>query len=71
MTLRQMAGEYRKSADLIHLRIIALKDEASRASGPEHGSLMQRIHELQAMYRQTRELAVVLERYYQGRRKQE
>lgn len=67
MTLLQMAQSYRSSAEMIRLRIISLKDEALHASGPEKGDLERRIRDLRVLYRETRETALVLERYYQGR----
>jgi hypothetical protein len=56
---------------MIRLRIISLKDEARRAEGPEKDGLERRIRDLRVLYRETRETALVLERYYQGRRCEE
>ena len=67
MTLLRMAASYRHSADLIRLRIIALKDEAASADPPEKSRLEQRIRELSVLYRETRSTALVLERYYDRR----
>ena len=67
MTLLRMAASYRHSADLIRLRIIALKDEASSAAPEEKSKLEQRIRDLNVLYRETRETALVLERYYDRR----
>lgn len=68
MTLKQMAVSYRKSADLIRLRVIALKDAASQTQDPtERTQLETRIRELNLLYRETRETAVILERYYDRR----
>lgn len=67
MTLLRMAASYRRSADLIRLRIIALKDEAAAAPPPERARLEQRIRELNTLYRETRSTALVLERYYDRR----
>lgn len=67
MTLLRMAASYRRSADLIRLRIIALKDEAATAPPPERARLEQRIRELNTLYRETRSTALVLERYYDRR----
>ena len=71
MTLLQMSRSYRSSAEMIRLRIIYLKDEARRAEGPEKDGLERRIRDLRVLYRETRETALVLERYYQGRRCEE
>lgn len=68
MTLMQMAASYRKSADLIRVRVIALKDAADHAkTSTEKTKLEERIRELNILYRDTRETALVLERYYDGR----
>ena len=67
MTLLRMAANYRQSADLIRLRIVALK-EAQRTAEPEEKSrLEQRIRDLKVLHRDTREVALVLERYYDRR----
>ena len=67
MTLLHMAASYRRSGDLIRLRIIALRDAARTASPEERSRLEQRIRELAVLYRETREIALVLERYYDRR----
>ena len=67
MTLLKMAASYRHSAELIRLRIIALKDEAASAEPPERFKLEQRIRDLNVLYRETRSTALVLERYYDRR----
>ena len=67
MTLLRMAASYRHSADLIRLRIVALKDEARSASPTEKAKLDQRIRDLNIPYRETRETALVLERDYDVR----
>ena len=67
MTLLRMAAEYRCSGELIRLRIIALKDARRRADPVEAVRLEQRIRELETLYRETREIALVLERYYDRR----
>lgn len=67
MTLLRMAASYRRSADLIRVRIIALKDEAKTASPTERTKLEQRIRDLNTLYRETRATALVLERYYDRR----
>lgn len=67
MTLMHMAASYRHSGDLIRLRIIALKDQARSAEPEERRQLERRIKELNTLYRETRETAVILERYYDRR----
>lgn len=67
MTLLRMAAGYRHSAELIRLRIIALTDEAKRADPAARERLEQRIRELRTLQRETRETALVLERYYDRR----
>lgn len=67
MTLLRMAASYRHSGDLIRLRIIALKDAAKTGSPEEKARLEQRIKDLNTLYRETRETALVLERYYDRR----
>ena len=67
MTLLRMAASYRQSAELIRLRIIALKDEAASAEPSEKSKLEQRIRDLNVLYRETRSTALVLERYYDRR----
>ena len=67
MTLLKMAASYRHSADLIRLRIIALKDEAASAEPSEKSKLERRIRDLNVLYRETKSTALVLERYYDRR----
>ena len=67
MTLMHLAASYRHSGELIRLRIIALKDQARSAEPEERRQLEQRIKDLNTLYRETRETAVILERYYDRR----
>lgn len=67
MTLLRMAAGYRHSAELIRLRIIALRDAARTAPPEEQAKLEQRIRELRTLQRETQETALVLERYYERR----
>ena len=75
MTLLCMAESYRHSAGLLQLRIRELKEQAKAAGPAEKTNLEQRIRDLSVMYRETRETAMFLERYYvrrctaNGRRK--
>lgn len=64
MTLLRMAAEYRRSGDMIRLRIIALQDAARTAAPEQKRQLRLRIRALAEMYRETREIAAVLENYY-------
>ena len=67
MTLLRMAASYRHSADLIRVRMIALKEEARTAPLAEKSRLEQRIRDLNVLYRETKSTALVLERYYDRR----
>ncbi len=67
MTLLRMAADYRQSGDLIRMRIIALQDALKTAQPQERKMLELRIRELGVLYRETREVALVLERYYDRR----
>ena len=69
MTLLRMAASYRHSGDLIRVRIIALRDAAREAGPEERSQLERRIKELNTLYRETRETALVLERYYDRNRR--
>mgnify|MGYP003301262517 CR=1 FL=1 len=68
MTLLRMATDYRQSGDLIRLRIAALKDAQQQTDDMEEKRRYEgRIRELSALYRETREVAIMLERYYDRR----
>ena len=67
MTLLRMAANYRQSADLIRLRIVALKEALRTAEPEEKSRLEQRIRDLKVLHRDTREVALALERYYDRR----
>lgn len=69
MTLMAMAESYRAGGDLIRLRIAALKEAQREAAPTEWMLLEQRIRDLGVLYREVRETALVLERYYEGRGK--
>ena len=67
MTLTRMAASYRHSAELLRQRMNELK-EAVRTAGPaEKSQLEQRIRDPNTLYRETRETARLLERYYDRR----
>lgn len=68
MTLMRMAADYRQSGELIKLRITALKDAQKQTDDPEEKRRYEvRIRDLSTLYRETREVALVLERYYDRR----
>lgn len=68
MTLMHMAASYRRGGELIRLRIIALQDAIRETEDPEEKRRYeQRIKDLSALYRESREVALVLERYYDRR----
>lgn len=68
MTLMHMAASYRQGGELIRLRIIALQDAARKTEDPEEKlRYEQRIKDLSTLYREAREVALVLERYYDRR----
>ena len=71
MTLREMAQVYRANNEPVRLRLRELRlavrlsrDEVERAQ------LKRRIADLTPIYREGRETAAYLERYYAGRRRQ-
>ena len=66
MTLSEMAAEYRQSAALLKGRITELRArlETGGMCEMEKLRLRIRIETLEAMYRETSEVAVNLERYY-------
>jgi len=67
MTLLGMAADYRRGGELIRLRIIALQAALKEAAPEEKRQLADRIRTLATLYRETREIALVLERYYDRR----
>ena len=66
MKLEEIAVEYRDSAQLLEKRIRQLKRELSGTQDRlERIRLETRIEMLTAMFRETRDVAVVCERYYE------
>ena len=66
MKLEEIAVEYRDSAQLLEKRIRQLKRELSGTQDRlERIRLEARIEMLTAMFRETRDVAVVCERYYE------
>lgn len=66
MKLKELALSYRESARWLAGRIRQLKGELEQAEDPlKQRELRRRIETLWAMYRETRDVAVVCERYYE------
>lgn len=66
MKLKELAVSYRESAQWLAGRIRQLKGELEQAEDPlVQRDLRGRIEVLLAMYRETRDVAVVCERYYE------
>lgn len=66
MKLKELAVSYRESAQWLAGRIRQLKGELEQAEDPlVQRNLQGRIETLWAMYRETRDVAVVCERYYE------
>ena len=67
MTLVHMAAGYRHSCALLRLRIRDLQEARKKAGPAERAELEQRIRDLNTLYRDTSEVARVLEHYYDRR----
>ena len=65
MTLAEMAREYRLQEDRYRRRILLLKKEKRTLSGQQRLSMEKRINDLTALRRETREIATLLENYYE------
>ena len=66
MTLRQLGGEYRASAELLRRRLKELRAALKTARDPEEvWRLKRRIAELSPMLTQCNALAALCERYYE------
>lgn len=66
MTMREMAEEYREAAWRLKGRIKDLEAQAEECHSLEAGvAVEERIRALRAIWRETRDLAVLLERYYE------
>lgn len=66
MKLKELAVSYRNSAERLAVRIDQLKRERERTKDEgRRRALEVRIDTLTAMYRETRDVAVVCERYYE------
>ena len=68
MTLQEMAAEYRRNCALIRGRMGELKQAMQSAGDPLEAQLLrQRVKDLTALYREGREIALHMERYYDRR----
>lgn len=66
MTLKEMGGEYRAQALVLQARIRELREACRQAETEgEKEKLRQRIWTLAIIWQETREQAVLLERYYE------
>ena len=66
MTMQEMAVEYRAQARALRERIKELEAALALAQGPgEEDRLRRRIWELTPLWREARDQAVLLERYYE------
>lgn len=65
MTLLEIAEEYRLQEERIRCRILELRRELKRCPRQQRLSLTRRINDLTALRRETRELATLLEHYYE------
>lgn len=66
MKLKELAVSYRNSAERLSVRIAQLKQERERTQDAlQRRALDLRIETLTAMFRETRDIAVVCERYYE------
>ena len=66
MTLLELSAEYRASADALRERALTLEHRLReyRPDAPGRVQLEDRIKLLRAMWRETRDLVVLCERYY-------
>lgn len=67
MTLKELSREYRSQADALRQRILYLREWRETCARDEHERRMldERIYTLTIMWRETRDLAVLTERYYE------
>lgn len=66
MTLREMSVEYRAQAAALRTRMRELEQAAGQTEDPEERARLEgRVCLLASMWRETRDLAVLLERYYE------
>lgn len=65
MTLLEMSAEYRLQEERYRQRIRDLKRQKRTLTGQQRLSMEKRINDLTALRRETRELATLLENYYE------
>lgn len=65
MTLHEMSYTYREDALRFRMRITLLREQSRSAPKAEAQRLRRRILELEALVRQSRELAELTQRYYE------
>lgn len=65
MTLHEMSYTYREDALRFRMRITLLREQSRSAPKAEAQHLRRRILELEALVRQSRELAELTQRYYE------
>ena len=66
LKLKELAVSYRESAQRLAQRIAQLRWERAQTDNPERRRQLQvRIDTLLTLYRETRDVAVVCERYYE------
>ncbi len=65
MTLHEMSYTYREDALRFRMRITLLREQSRGAGKKEAQRLHRRILELEALARQSRELAELTQRYYE------
>ena len=65
MTLQEMSFTYREDAQRFRTRIRALREESRGVSREEARRLHRRILELETLARQSRELAELMQHYYE------
>ncbi len=65
MTLKEMAVEYRLQEQQLQARILVLRRRQKLATGQQRLRLEQRINQLTTLRREAREIAALLEHYYE------
>ena len=69
MTLQELSAEYRAQAFILRTRIRELQAQRRAAASPQRQEeLTQRLKLLGLLWRETRDLSVHLEHYYEGGR---
>ncbi len=68
MTLLEMAAEYRQNVAVMRERLLLLRAELKLCEDEvQRMELNRRIRDLTALCREGREMALIMERYYEGR----